>query len=243
MTLITENGWPKIPANQLDRGLVPGTTQALEVRAGDVSVILKGFAAWYHRNVEPIDRYKPRDDWGWSATNDVWNSNHLSGTAIDINATQYPWKRLTMPKDRVAKVLQGIKLFEGTVFWGRGWRTVDEMHYQIQGNAQAIAPFANKLRSGYLGIYGKGVAIQPSPNGQVAPGGRPYLRQGATGDHVKDLQRQLKANYPLYAGHLAVDGQFGPQTAAAVMEFQRRYGHNLQVDGVVGPNTWRALGL
>ncbi len=38
---------------------------------------------------------------------------------------------------------------------------------------------------------------------------------------------------------LAVDGDFGPQTEAAVMQFQEYEG--LTVDGLVGPETWTAL--
>lgn len=152
MTLITENGWPQIPASQLDRGPIPGTRAVVELRAGDVSTVLKGWAAWYHRHVEPVDAGQ-RDDWGWSATNDVWNSNHLSGTAIDINATQYPWKYYTMPADKVAAVERGLALFEGTVFWGRWWDRPDEMHYQIGCGAEELAAFAARLRAGHLGIY------------------------------------------------------------------------------------------
>ncbi|WP_238840631.1 M15 family metallopeptidase [Prescottella equi] len=150
----SENGWPIVDNAEIVQVTVPGTRAQIEVRRGDVATVLVGWMIWYHRNVEPIDIYRPRDDWGFSWDNDVPNSNHLSGTAIDINATQYPWTRLTMPADRVAKVRAGLKLFEGTVFWGRDWARVDEMHYQIGVDASRLKAFADKLNNGHLGIYG-----------------------------------------------------------------------------------------
>ena len=42
----------------------------------------------------------------------------------------------------------------------------------------------------------------------------------------------------LYAP-LAIDGYFGPDTEAAVQNYQREFG--LTVDGLVGPDTWRSL--
>lgn len=58
---------------------------------------------------------------------------------------------------------------------------------------------------------------------------------------ILEVQKKLKANYPLYAGKLVLDGIQGPATTAAIKEFQRRSG--LMQDGIAGPITRRALGL
>jgi len=79
-----------------------------------------------------------------------------------------------------------------------------------------------------------------APAKHVPPAGR-NLARGSVGDDVARLQAHLKANYPLYAKKLVVDGSFGPATQAAVKEFQRRSG--LSPDGSVGPLTRAALGL
>ncbi|MDF8263840.1 C40 family peptidase [Luteipulveratus flavus] len=57
------------------------------------------------------------------------------------------------------------------------------------------------------------------------------LRYGSRGDLVEVVQQRLR---------ISVDGSFGPQTLTAVKAFQRT--KDLQVDGVVGPYTWAALG-
>ena len=55
--------------------------------------------------------------------------------------------------------------------------------------------------------------------------------------HVGSIQSVLR-NVWAYL-FLVVDGIFGPNTAFAVREHQRRKG--LVVDGIVGPATWAAL--
>ncbi len=57
------------------------------------------------------------------------------------------------------------------------------------------------------------------------------IKKGSKGEDVKTLQRLLG---------VAVDGDFGAKTEAAVRVFQADNG--LEVDGVVGAKTWKALG-
>jgi hypothetical protein len=64
----------------------------------------------------------------------------------------------------------------------------------------------------------------------------PTLREGDDGWHVKRLQTLLTA---AGAEPFGIDGDFGANTTNAVRQFQAA--HGLDVDGVVGPMTWKAL--
>jgi len=59
---------------------------------------------------------------------------------------------------------------------------------------------------------------------------RPWLRVGAVGEAVKEVQQALGIH---------ADGSFGRLTERAVKEFQ--FTHDLPVDGVLGPRTWAKL--
>lgn len=61
------------------------------------------------------------------------------------------------------------------------------------------------------------------------------LSEGASGEDVRQLQIRV-SGYPGYGGVLALDGQFGPGTKAAVTRFQQAYG--LGADGIAGPATF-----
>lgn len=63
-------------------------------------------------------------------------------------------------------------------------------------------------------------------------------RHGSTGESVRTIQTKLK-RWGYYDGD--VDGIYGSGTAEAVRYFQRKNG--LTADGIVGPNTLRALGM
>ncbi|MBP9820162.1 peptidoglycan-binding protein [Candidatus Woesebacteria bacterium] len=77
--------------------------------------------------------------------------------------------------------------------------------------------------------------------------GYPMLQMGSTGQKVKKLQKTLNSvgSTPV----LVANGVFGQQTKKSVKNFQttrKLYRCNgtaetLQIDGIVGPKTWKAL--
>ena len=63
----------------------------------------------------------------------------------------------------------------------------------------------------------------------------PVLRQGATGQYVRNMQGLLCAN----GEPVKIDGDFGPSTSSGLRAWQRRAG--LSADAVCGKNTWSRL--
>ncbi|HEV2783453.1 MAG TPA: M15 family metallopeptidase [Actinophytocola sp.] len=92
-----------------------------------------------------------------------------------------------------------------------------------------------------LALVASGLVFASVANQAAADGcytwGR-TLSQGASGDDVRQLQIRV-AGWPGFGGHLAIDGQYGPATAAAVQRFQSAYG--LGADGVAGPQTFSKI--
>ena len=61
------------------------------------------------------------------------------------------------------------------------------------------------------------------------------VQYGSSGQAVRAAQTQLN----VYGYGLAVDGEFGAGTKSAAVAFQEN--HHLEVDGIIGPETWRTL--
>lgn len=163
----SENGWRMCDRNECDIVRIKDFLfmDTAPIRKGDAHTILGAWARWYDQNVEEISS----PVWGWSPENDVKNSNHLSGTALDINAPKYPWGSRVMPPSKINKVREGLELFQGTVFWGADWDRADEMHYQmafLEFDSRNAA-FAKKLREGYLGIWSPGSSPAPGTGGTI----------------------------------------------------------------------------
>ncbi len=151
----SEAGWRMCNRDECALPPVPlDFVDTAPIRKGDALTILSAWLLYYDRNIDEITS----PVWGWSAENDVPDSNHLAGVAVDINAPKYPWGARTMPAARARLVRHGLDLFEGSVFWGADWSRADEMHFQLawpEGDTR-VAAFAKKLRAGHLGLLGPG---------------------------------------------------------------------------------------
>ena len=75
---------------------------------------------------------------------------------------------------------------------------------------------------------------------QLVAGSRPFpgtlIKLNSKGIHVKRIQLQLNL---VAAAGLVIDGDFGPLTRQAVVDFQTA--QHIKVDGIVGPITWEKL--
>ena len=150
--MISQNGWPasKVRAEiGIESFSVPGTKIKLAC-AKAVAPLLVGFAAEFHELIEPIDE-GGLDDWGF-AFRDVRGepgklSNHSSGTAIDLNATQHPLgKAGTFPAEKVPMIKALAKKYSLTWGGSDNWRRKDEMHFEVAIPPSKVEAAIAKIR-------------------------------------------------------------------------------------------------
>lgn len=111
-----------------------------------------------------------------------------------------------------------------------------DMVHSVEGNWGDKVTRVSRPVTAFFGFGRPNYSDQPASPDLPPPsatGGRAVLRQGNRGQAVTDLQNFL--NTFTNAG-LAVDGDFGSATAAAVRAFQTSSG--LVSDGVVGKDTY-----
>jgi hypothetical protein len=119
----------------------------------------------------------------------------------------------------------------------RGWLTDSPEVVPHRLVFNTLCPGSNTLAPT---VWAHVVAACQASHAQLppAPGQprRPVLSRGMRGADVRDLQHALNV---VSGARLAEDGDYGPATAAKVANFQRWL--HLRVDGVAGPQTFKAL--
>lgn len=156
----SENGWPMVDTDSCEWITVPGTDVRLQIQKGWPLVILRAFAADFNEFVEPL---RDADSACWTATNSVSTSNHLSGTALDLNWDSHPFRVQDAGFDgrELPIVRELLDFYEGTVFWGNDWDTPkDAMHFQMGyntfNNPHTADFIARKIRADGYSTFKRG---------------------------------------------------------------------------------------
>lgn len=193
----------------------------MTVRNGPAGDLLLYAAGRWHREVEPIDKGQA-DDWGYAERpirgSTTVLSNHASGTAIDLNATKHPLGTApikTFTTEQIRTIRRIMSDCGGALRWGGDYSgRPDPMHIEVIDSEKRCAQVLLRLTA-------------------LPASSWPTIRRGDTGPAVGVVQRFL--------GVKPVDEQFGPATDQAVRRYQAMRG--LAADGVVGPATWKEMGL
>lgn len=148
---ISENGWPMVDEGSCTWVDIPGTDVSLEIQNGQPLQIMRSFAADFNSYVEPL---RDADSACWTATNSVDTSNHLSGTAMDLNWNSHPFQVVNAGFDaaKLARVRELLDFYEGTIYWGNDWTSPkDAMHFQMgydtYGNPKTADFIKRKIRA------------------------------------------------------------------------------------------------
>lgn len=176
MAVYSQNGYIANDETLLGTFTVPGSKVRLRLRRGPVAEVLLYLAARFDDEVEDIDTAgsfitdaKPSipggepsrvdDDWSTAFRNirdsTAVLSNHASGTAIDLNATQHPrGVRGTYTKEQIKRVRAILSTLvdpltkRSVVRWGEDYQSAptDGMHFEINAGEQAVARVAALIK-------------------------------------------------------------------------------------------------
>lgn len=194
----TENGWPSCGIDGCDSNPIPGTNIRIPLQRGIPNRIMKAFAADFNAFVEPLS--VGNDEGGWTATNSVATSNHLGGTAMDLNWNQHPMGNANAGYSaaEIATIREMLAFYEGTIFWGNDWNSPkDGMHFQMGYNtynnqAKCNDFIARKIKADGFSTFRRGAA-PADPNAFPLPQGYCYgpldgPEYAISGDYETDLQ-------------------------------------------------------
>lgn len=162
----TSKGWQVDPTPSLETWPWPGGSGSATTRAGDATTVLRYLAHVYNAEVEPI-KEPVLDDWSYNKrriTGGTSWSEHAAGTALDINATDHPYKT-TAEQNFTAADLRAVERIlghlEGAVEWLRGW---DPMHFQLAPDSGGrLARIAAKVRPDLARLLNPQAAGQGPP--------------------------------------------------------------------------------
>lgn len=157
---VSQNGLPVLEATSplLYTWTVPinarhGGPIKLRLRNGSVGFILVWVILRIAETISLTKLAKVKDDWGYAERNirgsSTVISNHNSGSAADVNATQHPLGKIGTWSAKAAKAIHLLLLMpilSGVVRWGGEYHgRKDEMHLEIIGTLSQCEKVARRL--------------------------------------------------------------------------------------------------
>ena len=153
---VTMNGFARVDlaadARLADVSVAGHSTRLL---AGPVAIVLVEVGRRFDAEVEPVTEFNGWRDGGVnSGAGGIGNSNHLSGTAVDINGRKHPrFVHGTFTPDQVVAIRRIIADLQGVVRWGGDWNgdgrltesNADEMHFEIVAGEESVATVAKQI--------------------------------------------------------------------------------------------------
>lgn len=178
----SSNGWPMVNGDECTWVTVPGTSVSLQIQNGHPLAILRAFAADFNAYVEPL---RDPDSACWTPTNSVSTSNHLSGTAMDLNWESHPFQvaNAGFSAAQIATIKEIQAFYEGTVFWGNDWSDPkDAMHFQLASlaNGGEINTYQNPHTADFIARKIRADGFSTFRRSNKPNGGAPILA-AATG--------------------------------------------------------------
>lgn len=196
----SQNGWPVYTSgSHPDLVAIPKVVG--RVRRGDVATIFIYLVDRFDREVEDVD--EGRDEWGYAYRairgKTSGYSNHASATALDLNAMQHPLGKVNTytPAQRVAlrRILNDL---DGVVRWGGDYSgRKDEMHFEINASAAAVARVAAKIRAGSLvsrPITGGGSVTIPNIPGGIPAPAKDWFTMATQADLVAAVKKAFNSS-------------------------------------------------
>lgn len=160
------------------------------------------------------------------------NPNEM-GVVCAFDATHDPEHGADMGVISVAVAKSGHPSLKYVIHHRRIW-TPEHGWHDYTGDNPHLTHMHVSVTDDYDDDRGWGLVHPPSPVATAYKLATPYMR----GEMVRKIQVALQSRgYYL----IRADGLFGPLTETSVRKFQRDRG--LVVDGVVGPQTMKALGV
>ena len=148
------NGWPASPSLKT-RVIEPVVGVKLRIADNqNLADVFTYLVQQFHKRVDDVTKPHPADDWGFAFRPNVNDpnslSNHASGTAIDLDATEHPngvATSRTFTPGQIAEVHEILEELEGTIRWGGDYtNTPDAMHFEVLRGPGSLRKVAKKIR-------------------------------------------------------------------------------------------------